>query len=265
MQATSLQVNYFQIKTNMTRRSKKLSKKEQDEMFEEMVPKTTKSKNDVSAIHVDVKYKTENQKNFAKLIKEKEITIAAGYAGTGKTFLSCVEALKLLKTGKYHKIVLIKSVTELKGEGIGFLKGTMEEKMFPFMFSFKTNLYKIIGKEHTEALEAGGFIEILPLAYIRGMNIDNSIVIVDEAQNISLDNMKTIMTRIGTNSKMIILGDSKQIDLLQKKESSLDRVFEKFKDKEAFGTIRFEKDDQVRNPLINLIEESFDELESVKK
>lgn len=247
----------------MAKRTKKLSKREQDEIFEEMNQgKTSKPKNDVTSISVDVKYKTENQKKFAKLIKEKEITIAAGYAGTGKTFLSCVEALKLLKTGKYHKIVLIKSVTELKGESIGFLKGTLHEKMFPYMFSFKNNLYKIIGKEHTDFLEQQGFIEILPLAFIRGMNIDNSIVIVDEAQNISVDNMKTIMTRIGYNSKMIIIGDSKQIDLGQKKLSSLEKVLEKFQDKEPFGIIRFEKEDQVRNPLINLIEESFDELEN---
>lgn len=247
----------------MTRRSKKLSKKEQDEIFEEMSPSRHQPKSTgVSSINIDVKYKTENQKNFAKLIKDNEITIAAGYAGTGKTFLSCVEALKLLKTGRYNKICLIKSVTELKGEGIGYLKGTLAEKMFPYMFSFKMNLYKIIGKELTEFLEANGMIEILPLAFIRGINIDDSIVIVDEAQNISLDNMKTIMTRIGTNSKMIIVGDSKQIDLVKKKESSLEIVLEKFKDKESFGTIRFEKTDQVRNPLINLIEESFDEMEN---
>lgn len=244
----------------MARRAKKLSKREQEEAFEEMRPKEKKGTT-LSGMSIDVKYKTENQKKFAKLIKEKEITIAAGYAGTGKTFLSCVEALKLLKLGGYGKIILIKSVTELKGESIGYLKGTLHEKMFPYMFSFKSNLYKIIGQEMTEFLETNGMIEILPLAYIRGMNIDNSVVLIDEAQNISLGNMRTIMTRIGTNSKMIITGDSKQIDLVKKSESSLEKIFEKFGADPNFGTIRFEKDDQVRNPLINIIEQGFDELE----
>jgi len=246
----------------MARRTKKLSKKEQDEIFEEMNGhKPSKPKNSFEGMSIDVKYKTENQKKFAKLIKEKEITIAAGCAGTGKTFLSCVEALKLLKMGKYKKILLVKSVTDLKGESVGYLKGTLHEKMFPYMFSFKSNLYKIIGNEMTDALEEAGFIEILPLAYIRGMNIDDSIVIVDEAQNISLSNMRTIMTRIGSNSKMIIIGDSKQIDLTNKRESSLERVYEKFSLNENFGAIRFEREDQVRNPLINEIEAGFDELE----
>lgn len=246
----------------MARRTRKLTKKEQDEIFEEMNGhKAGKPKNDFAGMSIDVKYKTENQKKFAKLIKDKEITIAAGCAGTGKTFLSCVEALKLLKMNKYKKILLVKSVTDLKGESIGYLKGTLHEKMFPYMFSFKSNLYKIIGKDMTEFLEQSELIEILPLAYIRGMNIDDSIVIVDEAQNISLSNMRTIMTRIGSNSKMIIIGDSKQIDLTNKRESSLERIYEKFSVNEKFGAIRFEREDQVRNPLINEIEEGFDELE----
>lgn len=213
-------------------------------------------------IRVDVKCKTENQKKFLKLIRDNEITICSGFAGTGKTFLAAAEALNLLKSKDtpYRKIVLLKSVTTLKGEDVGFLKGDLEDKLAPFMFSFMANFYKITGKGVSDKLKGHGIIDVLPIAFIRGMSIDNSIIIVDEAQNISQENMKSIMTRIGENSKMIIIGDTKQIDIKNKKESSLLMISEKFKDIPGFGVMHFEKKDQVRNPLIDKIEDVFDSI-----
>jgi phosphate starvation-inducible PhoH-like protein len=149
----------------------------------------------------------------------------------------------------------------LQGEDIGFLKGELKDKMAPYMDSFKDNFRKIIGKAATDKLQEMGLIEIQPLSFVRGRTIDNTIMIIDEAQNISLDNMKTMLTRIGENSKIIVIGDTKQIDLKNKKISSLLSIMEKFKDKAQFGVMQFEKSDQVRNPIISIIEDVFDELE----
>jgi phosphate starvation-inducible PhoH-like protein len=156
-------------------------------------------------------------------------------------------------------------VTTLKDEEIGFLKGTMEEKMEPFMDSFLDNFNKIIGETLTTRLREMGYIQIKPIAYVRGRSIDNSIIIMDEAQNISLDNMRTLMTRIGENSKMIILGDVKQKDLRNKKDSSLEVVIEKFRDKPSFGVVELRnKEDIVRNKIIEVIEEIFDQIDEDK-
>jgi phosphate starvation-inducible PhoH-like protein len=233
---------------------------------------TRKSENNVSnniftQIKIDVKPKTENQKKLLQAIKENEITIASGFPGTGKTFLACAEALKLLKNHElpFKKIILVKSVTTLKDEEIGFLKGTMEEKMEPFMDSFLDNFNKIIGEHLTNKLREMKYIEIKPIAYVRGRSIDNSIIIMDEAQNISIDNMRTLMTRIGENSKMVILGDIKQKDIRNKKESSLEVVIERFKEKQGFGIVELRnQEDIVRNPIIKVIEDIFDQIEDEK-
>lgn len=221
----------------------------------------------LTSIRVDIKPKTENQKKLVQAIKEKEIIIASGFPGTGKTFLACAEALKLLKNPEtaFKKIILVKSVTTLKDEEIGFLKGTMEEKMEPFMDSFLDNFNKIIGEGLTTKLREQGYVQIKPIAYVRGRSIDNSVIIMDEAQNISLDNMRTLMTRIGENSKMIILGDIKQKDIRNKKDSSLEVVIDKFRDKKSFGIVELRnKEDIVRNKIIEIIEEVFDQIDEEK-
>lgn len=250
------------------KRNKKLSEEEIGEVNGFINRQNDNNSNNIfTQIRIDVKPKTENQKKLLHAIKENEITIASGFPGTGKTYLACAEALKLLKNPEtpFKKIILVKSVTTLKDEEIGFLKGTMEEKMEPFMDSFLDNFNKIIGENLTTKLREMKFIEIKPIAYVRGRSIDNSIIIMDEAQNISIDNMRTLMTRIGENSKMVILGDIKQKDIRNKKESSLEIVLDRFKEKNGFGIVELRnEEDIVRNPIIKVIEDIFDQIEEEK-
>jgi len=241
-------------------RGKKYSKKD-DEVVS--APKTILQpempKFNLNSISFDLKCKNKSQKTLGNLINNNDITICSGPAGTGKTYLACAHALKLLKSDKrFTKILLVKSVTVLEGEEVGFLKGDLKEKMFPFTISFLDNFYKLIGEDNTQLMLNEGLIEVLPLAYIRGRSIDNSIIIVDEAQNISLKNMRSTLTRIGDNSKMIITGDTKQIDIKNKRLSSLDTVVSIFAGKPNIGTLEFQTKDIVRNPIVMMIEDEFD-------
>ena len=214
-------------------------------------------------IQVDIKCKSENQKKLVNSIKEKEVTICDGLAGCGKTFLSCAEALRLLKNNfpLYKKIVIVKSVTTLKDEELGYLKGDLGAKLEPVMYSFTGNFKKLIGDDLYEKLKTNKLIEELPIAYLRGVTLSDCIVIIDETQNISIENMRTIMTRIGENTKYVILGDIKQIDIKNKKNSSLERIMSKFEGYEDFGIVRLGKEDIVRNKLIVVIDEVFDSIE----
>jgi phosphate starvation-inducible PhoH-like protein len=238
-------------------RKKKLTSEEQVEVLDMMLkePETRT----LNTIRVNLKCKTEKQKELVNLIKSKDITICSGYPGSGKTYLSCAVALELLKNNpnKYKKIVLVKSVTTLKDEEIGFLKGTMKEKMEPFMYSFIGNFEKIIGRHLLENLRANHLIEEQPLAYIRGITIDNAIIIVDETQNINKKNLRSIMTRLGEDSKMIFLGDEEQIDMKDATNSSLSYVMKHFSNLDEVGTVFFGEDDVVRHPLIKKMEQIF--------
>ena len=210
-------------------------------------------------IRLDLKPKNETQKTLVRTIKENDVTICTGPAGTGKTLLSCLAAISELKLNdKIRKIVLVKSVTTLKSEEIGFLKGSMEEKMEPFMYSFTGNFEKIIGRDLFGKLKNDNLIEILPIAYLRGVNIDNAIILIDESQNISIDNIRTILTRLGYNSKMVLLGDIKQIDQKNKKDNALSFLIKSFKKVEGIGIVEFTKDDIIRHQLIKIIEDIFD-------
>ncbi len=221
---------------------------------------------------VKIQAKNESQKELIKLIKEKEITICAGPPGCGKTIVSLGMALSLLKNedNNYRKIYLIKSVTTLKGEEVGFLKGDLSEKIEPFMWSFILNVDKLVSGHEIKSLFDSDIIRPFPLAYIRGTTLDNAIVVIDEAQNITIDNARTILTRIGQNCKMILLGDTNQIDLKNRDESSLDVLMKMFEGSDKIGVLKMSSSDaSIRNPIINHIEEKynnyFQELENEGK
>lgn len=216
----------------------------------------TKSKPNLK---LDIKYKNETQKRLTESIHKNDLTICSGPPGSGKTFLACYQALHELKHNKFiDKIVLVKSVTTLKDEEIGFIKGTVEDKMEPFIYSFVKNFEKIIGRDITNYLMEDKIIEVLPIAFMRGINIDNAVVIIDECQNITIENIRTILSRIGENSKMVLLGDLKQIDQKNKSNTALKFLVENFYAVDFVGVIEFTLDDIVRHPLIKVIEPIFD-------
>lgn len=197
-----------------------------------------------------IKCLNSKQKEFVKSIENKEITFCSGPAGSGKTFMALWTALKLLEKNQFEQIILAKSVTSIPGEEIGILPGDIYEKMDPFLISFFGNIDKLIGEEERKRLIKENKIKIQPLMYIRGINIDKSIVILDEAQNINLSVFKTIITRIGSDSKYIICGDVEQIDLKKKSESSLAKLMELFQNDDLIGVVQFNNEDCERNPII---------------
>jgi phosphate starvation-inducible PhoH-like protein len=245
----------------MAKSKRKNTIEQESEMLKDILESTTIKDKILDKVKVNIKCKSENQKKLIKSIQEKDITICSGPAGTGKTIISCAEALSTLKRNpKIKKIVLVKSVATLKEEEMGYLKGTISDKLEPVMYSFSGNFEKILGNELFNLMKSEGFIEERPIAYVRGVTIDDSIVIIDECQNISIENLRTLLTRIGENSKYVLLGDEKQIDLKDKTKSSLKIAMEKFEDKEGFGVVKLGPEDVVRHRLINTIEKVFDEI-----
>lgn len=210
---------------------------------------------------LNIKAKNKIQKEVMNMIVDKEINFITGVAGTGKTFITLATALDLLANPDtpYTKIYLIKSVKTLQGEELGFMKGTLAEKLEPVMWSFMMNVSKLVKEMAIMNLMEQEIVKFLPLAYIRGLSIDNAIIILDETQNISIDTLRTLLTRIGNNSKLIALGDTKQIDMKNKSDSALEIAVNLFKDVEEIGVMGFSNDEIVRNPIIKIIEEKFDE------
>ena len=208
--------------------------------------------------------KTDNQKHLIRSIEQSAITVCYGMAGTGKTYVSVMKASKMFQEGKIDKIYLIKSVTALKGEEVGFIKGDLKEKIKPYAYSFMHAFNKLLGEDIVRKMEHLNIIEFLPIAFLRGVSLEpNSIVLVDEAQNISTSSLRTILTRIEEGCRLVVLGDTKQVDMKNHSKSSLKFFidnFQKFNNKDI-RFIEFTAEDQVRNPLIVKLEKRFNELE----
>lgn len=207
----------------------------------------------LSTIKIDIKHKNETQKKLTQAIKINDVTICTGPAGTGKTLLSVFEALLLLKTYPeiYKEIKLVKSITQLKNEELGTLPGDEKDKLKFHMMSYLDAFHKLIGEGNTNKLIESGLIKMEVFGAIRGRSFTNAIIIIDEFQNISHDNAKTFLTRFSDNTKVIVLGDSGQIDLKDKRESSLERLTLRVKNNpiEGVAVIEFDESETVRHRL----------------
>ncbi len=198
-----------------------------------------------------LKYKNPAQKRFYKTISKKDITFGIGPAGCGKTYLSVHRALRELgnKESKIDGIVIVKPLVEAAGEKIGYLPGDVEEKTLPWMMSFYYNMEQIIGKQRLKVLKESGVIEVMPLAFMRGITLANKFVILDEAQNATPEQIKMFVTRIGENSKYIITGDLEQSDIAKHK-SGLEDAIKRFAGVHGVGLASFKEKDVVRHSLV---------------
>lgn len=213
-------------------------------VIKEIVGKTTRKK-----------FLSENQKEYYNKLTNSEITICSGPAGVGKSFVAMRAAVDLLldENNSYEKLIIVRPAVEAE-EKLGSLPGNLEEKLDPYIFPSYYLLNKIIGKESREKLKQNDVIEVFALAYMRGMNIDNSILIFEEAQNSTPSQMKLLLTRIGFNSKFFISGDVEQTDRYKDKtQSGLYDALRRFKDIDKVGVFEFENKDVIRNPLISKI------------
>ena len=198
-----------------------------------------------------LEYKNSAQKRFYKTISKKDITFCIGPAGCGKTYLSVHRALRELgdKDSRIDGIVIVKPLVEAAGEKIGFLPGDVEEKTLPWMMSFYYNMEQIIGKQRLKVLKESGVIEVMPLAFMRGITLANKFVILDEAQNATPEQIKMFVTRLGIGSRYIITGDLAQSDIKQGK-SGLEDAIKRFAGVHGVGLAQFKEKDIVRHSLV---------------
>lgn len=216
-----------------------------------------------------LKCKNEAQKEYARIITDHEITVAYGPAGTGKSFIAIARAIELLQnvSNNYSRIIVSKPAVEAD-EKLGFMPGTEREKLEPHISSALDIFDKIVGKYNRMKLEEKECLIIQPLGFIRGKSIDNAIIIIEEAQNLSPSQCKAILTRIGTNSKLILSGDLDQSDRYKNvRDSGLFDVVTRHQNVPEIGFFEFKNGDVVRNPLISKILKNYptEDIEKLSK
>lgn len=211
-----------------------------------------------------IRVKTLGQKIYVDSVKNHDVVFGIGPAGTGKTFLAVTLAVTALKRGQVKRIILTRPAVEA-GESLGFLPGDLKEKVDPYLRPVYDALYQILGKEQTSRLMEREIIEIAPLAYMRGRTLDDSFVILDEAQNTTIMQMKMFLTRLGFNSKMIVNGDVSQIDLPKNVKSGLIDAVEKLRNIKKIDFIHLSAKDVVRHPVVAEIINAYSDSESSHK
>lgn len=211
-----------------------------------------------------IRPKTAGQVRYIRAIKNYDLVFAIGLAGTGKTYLAVVMAVRALKNREVSRIVLVRPAVEA-GEKLGFLPGDIQEKVNPYLRPLYDGLYNVLGTETAQRYMERNVIEVAPLAYMRGRTLDDSFVILDEAQNTTPEQMKMFLTRLGFGSKAVVTGDITQIDLPKGQSSGL---IEAQKILQNVGGISFQyltRDDVIRHPLVQEIVEAYERYEIEKK
>tara|TARA_B100001059_G_C17775787_1_gene551169 strand:- start:245 stop:1249 length:1005 start_codon:yes stop_codon:yes gene_type:complete len=196
--------------------------------------------------------RSEKQSEYIKALKENDIVISLGPAGTGKSFLAVSVAITLLMEKKIERVILSRPAVEA-GEKLGFLPGDMKEKVDPYLRPLYDALYELFGADKIDKKIETGEIEIAPLAFMRGRTLKNSFAILDEAQNATETQIKMFLTRIGENSKLVVNGDPSQVDLINKSQSGLVKSQKILKKLQEIKIIEFDHNDVVRHPLVSKI------------
>jgi len=210
-----------------------------------------------------LKPKTLGQKKYVEAIKGNTITLGVGPAGTGKTYLAVAMAVTAFRAKEVNRIILTRPAVEA-GEKLGFLPGDLQQKVDPYLRPLYDALFDMLGAENFARQQERGAIEVAPLAYMRGRTLDDSFIILDEAQNTSIEQMKMFLTRLGQNSKIIVTGDVTQIDLPDGKPSGLVNAAKVLKGVEDIAIIKFTEKDVVRHKLVQAIIKAY-EKEEVRK
>ncbi len=204
-----------------------------------------------------IKPKTLGQKSYIEKILANDVVFGIGPAGTGKTYLAVATAVCSFKNNEVNRIILTRPAVEA-GESLGFLPGDLQDKVDPYLRPLYDGLFEIMGFETYQALVEKGIIEVAPLAYMRGRTLDNSFVILDEAQNTTYEQMKMFLTRLGYGSKAIITGDTTQVDLPRGRKSGLVSASHILKDVKGIEFMNFSSIDVVRHPLVQRIIDAYE-------
>lgn len=211
-----------------------------------------------------VKGKTLGQKKYIDLMKENSIVFAVGPAGTGKTYLAVAMAVRAFRAHEINRIILTRPAVEA-GEKLGFLPGDLQTKVDPYLRPLYDALFDMLGAENYQKYVERGNIEVAPLAYMRGRTLDDSFIILDEAQNTTPEQMKMFLTRLGVNSRAVVTGDITQIDLPEEKRSGLIEATKVLRDIEDIGIIHLSQKDVVRHVLVQRIIKAYDRYYEEKK
>lgn len=218
----------------------------------------------ITAKGKQIKPKTLGQKKYTKAIKDNGIVFGIGPAGTGKTYLAMAMAVNAFKNKEVSRIILTRPAVEA-GESLGFLPGDLQEKVDPYLRPLYDALYDILGGETFLKYKERGMIEVAPLAYMRGRTLDDSFIILDEAQNTTREQMKMFLTRLGFGSKAIVTGDITQIDLPKGKESGLKQAIEILAGVEGIEFVFLSESDVVRHALVQRIIKAYDRYEKARE
>ena len=218
----------------------------------------------ISAKGKPIKAKTLGQKKYIEAIKNNTVVIGVGPAGTGKTYLAVAMAVSAFRAKQVNRIILTRPAVEA-GEKLGFLPGDLQQKVDPYFRPLYDALFDMLGAESFQKYQERGNIEVEPLAYMRGRTLDDSFIILDEAQNTTPEQMKMFLTRLGFGSKIVVTGDITQIDLPDGKKSGLVEVIKILKNVDDIQTCKFSEKDVVRHKLVQDIIKAYDKYEEAKK